>query len=206
MIRLLLIVIVIGAAGTYLVHFFERRRQERISQLRSTFLVQRPEPRAHAPALKEVSVRNGTLRLRVPQPWSEEYDDAGSAVFYDRRGRPRVLRVATATIACLPAGIAEALRAQAPEPSTLETLASGDLLLKSLSVGRAEGSEVVGYRWIIGRPISEARARIATFTLTVPFSGAGDVFTRDEVAQVEQEVRAAEMPEPIASRPSGSSG
>jgi len=206
MIRLILILIVIGAALTYLIHFLERRRRERVSQLRSTFLVQRPEPRAHAPALKEVWVRNGALRLRVPQPWAEEYPDAESAAFYEHRGRLRVLRVATATIPCPPVRLAEALRARAEEPSTLETLASGDLLLKSLSIERQKEGEVVGFRWTIGRPISEARARIATFTLTVPFSGAGDVFTRDEVAQVEREVRAAQMSEHISSPPSGDAG
>ena len=196
MIRFVLILIVIGAAGTYLIHFLERRRRERVSQLRSRFLIDRPEPRENGPALKEVWVRNGALRLRVPQPWAEEYPDAESAAFYDRRGRLRVLRVATATILCPPASLGEALRARAEEPTTLETLASGDLLLKSLSMEREKEGEVVRFRWVTGRPISDARARIATFTLVVPFSSAGDVLTRDEVTQVERQVRAAEMAEP----------
>lgn len=196
MIRLILILIVIGAAGTYLIHFLERRRRERVSQLRSAFLIDRPQPREHAAALKEVWVRNGALRLRVPQAWAEEYPDSESAAFYDRRGRLRVLRVATATIPCPPASLGGALRARAEEPTTLETLPSGDLLLKSLSMEREKGGELVRFCWIIGRPISNVRARIATFTLVVPFSSAGDVITRDEVAQMELEVRAAEISEP----------
>jgi hypothetical protein len=197
MIRLVLILAVIGAAGTYLILFLDRRRRERVAQLRSAFLVSRPEPREQAPALKEVQLRNGTLRFRVPQSWAEEYPDPDSAAFR-AQGGGRVLRVATATIPCPPGGLGDALRARAEEPTALETLASGDLLLKSLTVDRGNEGEVVRYRWIVGRPIPDARARIATFTLVVPLSSAGDVFTRDEVALVERQVRAAEISYPRA--------
>ena len=117
-----------------------------------------------------------------------------------------MLRVATARIPCPPVRLGEALRARAEEPATLETLASGDLLVKSLSKEREKQGDVVRFRWIIGRPVSDVRACIATFALDIPFSSAGDVFTRDDVAQMEHEVRAAELSEPACSGPSETTG
>lgn len=192
MLRLLLVLVAIAAAGIWLVRFLERRRRERIAQLRSAFLLEQRPPREHGPALKEVRLRNEALHLRVPEPWAEEYPDAESAAFSDRRGRRLVLRVATTTIPCPAAGLAEALRARAEEPTTLEQLAPGELLVKSLSIAGVDGGEV-GFRWIRGREVADARARIACFTLVVPLASAGDPLTRDDVAQVEHEVRAARI-------------
>jgi hypothetical protein len=165
----------------------------RVSRIRAAFLLGQPKSREPGAGLKPALVRGGWLQLRVPEAWAEEYPDADSAAFSDRRGGGRVLRVVTATLPCPAAELGAALRARAEEPTTLEALAPGDLLLKSLSTARGANGDAVGFRWVRGRAVAAARARIATFTLEVPFADAGDVVTRDEVARVEHEVRAAEM-------------
>jgi hypothetical protein len=193
LLRLLAVVVLLVAAAAGLVHVLKRRQRERVSRLRSAFLLGQPKSREPGASLKQVMVRGGGLRLRIPEAWAEEYPDADSASFSDRRGAGRVLRVATATLACPAADLGGALRARAEEPATLETLAPGDLLLKSLSTARGANGAAVGFRWVRGRAVAEAQARIATFTLEVPIADAGDVVTRDEVARVEHAVRAAEL-------------
>jgi hypothetical protein len=192
-IRLLLIALALGLGGTLVIQYRERRRLERVAAIRAMFLAARHGPPEHLPPLKEVWVRDGTVRFRVPQAWAEEYPDDHSALFYDRGGGRRVLHVTGTTVPVSPASIADALRARAQEPTTLETLPSGDLLLKSLSAARERDGDVVRFAWLLGQALSADTARFVSFTLTVPFAAARDVFTRDDLIRIEHEVRAARL-------------
>jgi hypothetical protein len=112
MIRLILILVIIGVAGSYLIRYFERRHRDRLSLLRSTFLTALPDPREHAPLAKDVWVRSGVLRFRVPRDWAEEYPDEDSASFFDRGVHGGVLGVKTSTISVSGASLGFALRAR----------------------------------------------------------------------------------------------
>jgi hypothetical protein len=139
-----------------------------------------------------VWVRDGTVRFRVPQAWAEEYPHDHNALFSDRGGARRMLHITGTTIA-ISASLADALRARAQEPTTLETLPSGDLLLKSLSAARERDGDVVCFVWLLGQALSPETARLVSFTLTVPFAAAHDVFTRNELVRIEHEVGAAQL-------------
>jgi hypothetical protein len=192
MIRLVLIALVLGLAGSYVIWSLEKRRLERVAQLRAAFLALPPGEAGPQAARKDVHLRNATVRLRVPEAWGEEYPDAASARFSDRSGSRRRLEVAGTTMAA-PTSLADALRTRASGASTLETLPSGALLVKCVSAARDGDADFVRFTWLVGRPLPAERAAVATFTLSVPFATAHDVLTRTEVMACEHEVRAAEV-------------
>ena len=195
MLRLILVALVAGLAGTYVIRRLERRRLEHLAQIRAAFLAVLPESAAATAVLKDVHVRDTTVRLRVPQAWAEEYPDDASARFQDRHGSGRALRVTSSTISGSTTTVADALRARAREcgPTTVETLPSGDVLLKALSEESDASGQMACFIWMIGRLVSADRLRVATFTFTAPLATAHDVFTRNEVLRLEHEVRAAQI-------------
>jgi hypothetical protein len=190
-IRLILIALILGLTGSYVIWSLEKRRLERVAQLRAAFLALPPAAGPPA-ARKDVHLRNATVRLRVPEAWSEEYPDAASARFSDRGGSRRKLEVAGTTMAA-PPSLADALRARASGATTLETLPSGALLVKCVSAARDGDADVVRFTWLVGRSLPAERAAVATFTMSVPAAAAHDVLTRTEVMACEHEVRAAEI-------------
>jgi hypothetical protein len=194
MLRLFLLVLVAGLAGTYAIRQLDRRRLELVAQIRAAFLAGLNESADAPAALKDVHVRNATLRFRVPQAWTEEYRDDESGRFQARASR-RALDVRTTTLPASLTGIAEVLRARAQGlgPTTVETLPSGDILLKALSEGREGSDPTASFVWLLGRSISAEHVRLATFTFSAPLATAHDVLTRNEVIRLEHEVRAAQL-------------
>jgi hypothetical protein len=192
-IRLVLIALVLGLVGTGVIWVLERRRLERVAHIRAAFLALKLDPPGPQTALKDVCVRNAIVRFCVPEGWAEEYPDETRARFYDRKGSHRMLEVTGTTIPTSTASLADTLRARASGPTTLETLSSGSLLVKSLGAARDGSVDVVRFTWVVGRPLSPERAQVASFTLSVPFASALDVLTRNEVVRMEHAVRAAEL-------------
>jgi len=195
MLRLILLVLAAGLAGTYTIRFLERRRLELVAQIRAGFLAIQPGSPEPAAGLKGVHLRNATVRLRVPQSWAEEYPDDDSARFQARGDSRRALDVASATVPASLAAVADVLRARVAGcgATTTETLPSGDILLKAASEGRDREGPIVRFVWLVGRAISADRMRMATFTFSAPLATAHDVFTRNEVIRLDHEVRAAQL-------------
>jgi hypothetical protein len=191
-IRLILIALIAGLAGSYVIWSLEKRRLERVAQLRAAFLALPSAAAVPHARRKDVHLRNTTVRVRVPEAWAEEYPDAASARFSDRGGSRRRLEVAGETIGA-PPSLADALRARAFGATTLETLPSGALLVKCVSAAREGDADIVRFTWLVGRLLPAERAAVATFALCVPFATAHDVLTRTEVLACEHEVRTAEI-------------
>jgi hypothetical protein len=193
-IRLLLLLLVVVAGGTYLVRFVERRRRERLAQVRAAFLVSVRAPRDHGPELKDAVLRSGAVRMRLPGHWAEEYPDEAQASFRDPGSPERVLRVACAAVAAPPAGLRALLQTRAgPEATTLEDLPEGPVLLRSLDASRENGQDVVVFRWLFAAPLPPSEARLATFTFSVPEKTALDPLTRDVAALLDLEIRSARL-------------
>jgi hypothetical protein len=192
MLRLVLVALIVGLLGSYVIVYRERRRLERVARIRAAFLAVHAELPGPS-ALKAVALRNAGVRFRVPEAWSEEYPDGENARFSDRGGSRRVLHVTGTTLPITSVPLADVLRARAQGPSTVETLPSGDVLVKSLSRARDGEREAVGFTWMLGRALSPERARLACFTLSVPLATAHDVLTRNELVRLEHEVRTAEL-------------
>jgi hypothetical protein len=190
-----LILLALAATGTYAIRHLERRRLELVAQIRAAFLAMQPGPAEPPAGLKDVHLRNGTVRFRVPQSWAEEYRDDEGARFQARGDSRRALVVTSATVPAAPTAVADVLRAGAPASgaTTAETLASGDVLMKAVSETRDNAGRIVCFLWLIGRSISADRVRVATFTFSAPLDTAHDVFTRNELARLEHEVRAAQL-------------
>ena len=195
MLRLVVFAIAAGLVGTYVFHQLERRRLELVAQIRAAFLALQPGS-VEAPALlKEVHLRNAAVHFRVPQAWAEEYRGDDSGRFQALNGSGRVLDVSSSTVPASPAEVADVLRARTKGYglTTVETLPSGDVLLKALSEARGGGERTVCFVWLIGRPLSTDRLRVASFRFSAPLATAHDVLTRNEVVRVEGEVRAARL-------------
>lgn len=195
MLRLVLLVLAAGLAGTYTIRLLERRRLELVAQIRAAFLAMQPGSAEPPAGLKDVHLRNESVRFRVPQSWAEEYRDDEHARFQARGDSRRALDVASSTVPASPTAIADVLRAvvQASGATTAETLPSGDVLLKAVHEARDPAGRIVSFVWLVGRSISADRVRVATFAFSAPLDTAHDVFTRNELTRLEHEVRAAQL-------------
>jgi hypothetical protein len=195
MLRLILLALAAGLAGTYAIRLLEKRRLELVAQIRAAFLAIQPGSTDPPAGLKDVHLRNETVRLRVPESWAEEYPDDGSARFQARGDSRRALEVASASLPAPPTAVADVLRGRVAGrgATTAETLPSGDVLLKAVSEARDREGRIVCFVWLIGRAISGDRVRVATFAFSAPLDTAHDVFTRNELIRLEHEVRAAQV-------------
>lgn len=191
MIRLLLLLFILAAGHVAVVRFLERRRRERLSQVRASFLVAVPAAREQLQAFKDVALRSGAVRLRLPRHWAEEYPDEDHASFRDPGNPQRVLRLASSAVAAS-GGVRALLQSRAGEQATtLDDLPDGRLVLRSLDASREDGRDVVVFQWLCAAPLPPARASLASFSLSVPERVALDPLTRDVVAMLDCEIRSA---------------
>jgi hypothetical protein len=193
-IRLVLLLLVLAAGGVYLVRMVEKRRRERLAQVRAAFLVSVRAPRDRGPAYKDAALRSGAVRMRLPRHWAEEYPDEDHASFRDPGSPQRVLRVACTAVAAAPAGLRALLQARAGrEATTIEDLPEGRVLLRSLDASREDGRDVVVFRWLSATLLPPSEARLAAFALSVPEQTALDPLTQDVVAMLDLEIRSARL-------------
>jgi hypothetical protein len=191
-IRLLLLLLAVGAGLLYLTRLLARRDRERLALIRSTFLVGTAATGEVGPAQKDAGLHDGTLFLRIPEHWAEEYPDRHHAAFRDPNVKHRILRMTTEF---LPEEDPRSLlqsRAGA-DATTVEDLPDGRVLLKALDAAREEGQDLVAFRWLMATVEAPSRVRLATFALSLPAQGALDPLTRDLVALLDREIRASRI-------------
>ena len=192
MIRLLLLVLAVGAGGLYLSRLLARRHRERLALIRSTFLVGTAATAEVGPAQKDAGLRDGTLFLRIPEHWAEEYPDRHHAAFRDPNVSSRMLRVTSELLTEEDPRSLLQSRAGA-EATTVEELPDGRVLLKALDAAREERQDLVTFRWLMAAVEAPSRVRLATFALSLPAQGALDPLTRDLVALLDREIRASRI-------------
>jgi hypothetical protein len=197
MLRVLFLLALLGGGAFYVSHLIERRRLERLAQWRSAFLTLARPPREHGPTFKDVVLRDHGVRLRVPRHWSEEYPDEAHALFRNPASAAHVLRVEHATVAPSPGGLRALLGRHAGAGATaFEELPGGRALLKELVTSKDGAQSVLAFRWLVALPHPSGEAGLATFALAVPETAIGDPLTWDEVAMIDQEIRACRLGEP----------
>lgn len=194
MLRLLLLFLVVAAGSLYVVQLLEKRRRDRLAQVRAAFLVGVRPAREHDPTFKDVALRSGAVALRLPRHWAEEYPDQDRASFRDPGNPQRVLRVSCTTSAAAPGALRALVQAQAGrEASTIDELPEGRLLLRALDSSREDGRDVVVFRWLGAATLSPSQARLATFAFSVPEQVALDPLTKDVIALLDREIRSARL-------------
>jgi hypothetical protein len=199
MLRLLFLLALLGSGAFYVSRRLERRRLERLAQWRSTFLTLARPPREHGPTFKEVVLRDHAVRLRIPKHWSEEYPDETHALFRNPGGPAHVLRVEHATVTPSPGDLRALLGRHAGAAATaFEELPGGRALLKELVTSKDGAQSVLAFRWLVAAPRPNAEVGVITFALAVPEAAIGDPLTWDEVAMIDQEIRACRLGEPGA--------
>jgi hypothetical protein len=191
-IRFLLVFLAVGAGWLYLTRLLARRHRERLALIRSTFLVGTAATGEVGPAQKDVGLRDGTLFIRIPEHWAEEYPDRNHAAFRDPNVKHRILRM---TSELLPEeDLRSLLQSRAgAEATTVEDLPDGRVLLKALDAAREEGRDLVTFRWLMAAAEAPSRVRLATFALSLPAQAALDPLTRDLVALFDREIRASRI-------------
>jgi hypothetical protein len=196
MVRLLLPLLLVLAGALVVALVRDRRERERrwLSELRGSFLHGAPLGGfASTGGLIELQAPGGRLRLRLPAAWTGGFDEPTTASFDCGSGRR--LRVDLLTVAGRGPGgqaLLESLAAIRPEPErSLETLASGHLLLKYLEARGRNPNPQVAFCWHIARSRSPEQSRVAVFSFTVPREQAHEIFVRADLALLDREVRNA---------------
>ena len=196
MIRILLLVILVASGLAVHLFFNERKRREKMAVIRWTFLAawgKEPDS-AHETRAFRVLEDPDLPRVRLPAAWTETRGPAGISLRDPASGRILDLRVTTLQrpVGVTPESLAEVLGGRFPEPErSVEVLPSGHALVKHVETLRDQRGDVVLYTWELGRPIPPDRARVVTFAFAVPAARAGDILTRDDLAFLEREIRAA---------------
>jgi len=196
MIRIVLLVILVASGLVLHLFFNDRRRREKIAEIRWAFLAAMGKEADPAQDHRSLRVLEGAdfPRVRLPLAWTEIRGPSGISLRDPASGRTLDLRVTTLQrpVGVTPESLAEILGGRYPEPErSVEVLPAGNALVKHVETLREQGGDVVLYTWELGRPLPPDRARVATFAFAVPSARAGDVLTRDDVAFLEREIRAA---------------
>ena len=129
--------------------------------------------------LKNVSLSDRQLRLRVPADWAESQEADGGVAFYDPKQDHGTLRVKVMTFTTgddLSGHSAlEELRAIEPEPDqTLEGLPNGNALRFHQESMDAGGGDTFIHVWLLASIDPPHRMRLAVFSFTAraPVEGA----------------------------------
>jgi hypothetical protein len=206
MVRLVLILLLViaGVLVVALLRDQRGRRGERIDRLRWAFLHGTPlAGYSRGGALEEYAHRGG-MRFRIPASWIVETEERSPPAAAPSSGRR--LRVEVHQLEGPPGGgtdgVVQALKGLKPEgEQSIEVLANGNVLMKTVDATRSEGVEQVVYSWRLGRAVPPGGARIAVFRLSLPVETAPDVIAQSDLATVDREVRSATF----AEEPSGPS-
>ena len=194
MVRLLLLLAVVVAGSVLLARLVEQRRRERLAHVRASFLAGLKAAQEHGPVLKDVALRSGAVRMRIPRHWAEEYPDEDHASFRDPGYAQRVLRLASTRVGAAAGDLRALLQARAGDgATTIEDLADGRVMLRALDASREDGRDVVVFRWLCAARRQPSEVSLATFTLSVPERLALDPLTRDVVATLDLEIRSAQL-------------
>jgi hypothetical protein len=193
MARFVLLVLLVIAGALVVALFLDHRgrRDARFDRLRQAFLHGVPlQGSAHPASLAAVAHPEG-LRFRTPGSWAialRPGGDTGPPPDGRRCVEVEVVRLqGTAT-----GSLADALKAIPTEGErSVEALANGHVLMKSLESGHGAGGPLASYTWRLGRPVPGGGLQLAVFRLSLPVETAAEVIAQADLATLEREVREA---------------
>ncbi len=144
-----------------------------------------------SPAAKNVAYDGGALRFRIPADWQEGREHDGEAAFYPPGGgalRVKVLTFTSEEEIPPEAALAELEGMEAAPGQTLETLPSGNAL-RAHRDSLGDGTEL--HVWILASVDPPNRMHLAIFSYTTKTEDVASLTTRQLVAAIGREVRAA---------------
>jgi hypothetical protein len=195
---LVLLLVIAGALVIALVFDHRRRRDDRLSRLRWTFLHGTPlAGHARADTLSEVA-HPGGMRFRAPASWRIETAEGtrlGGAPGDGRLVRVELTRLEGQGPAGTPSVVAALQSLDAVGERSIETLANGNALMKTVESARGDKALSAVYAWRLGHPLRQGGMQIAVFRLRVPVETAGDVIVQSDLAILDREIRSATFAE-----------
>ena len=201
MARLVLVLLLVIAGALVIALFFDhrRRRDDRIDRLRWTFLHGTPlAGHTQAAALSEF-VHPGGMRLRVPASWTIATAEGGHASPSGAPGAGRLVAVEVVHLqgqeaSGTPSVVAALKGLDVEGERSVETLANGNVLMKTLESSREGKALLAVYAWRLGHPLPGGGLRIAGFRVRVPVEAAADVIVQSDLAILDREIRGAAFP------------
>jgi hypothetical protein len=151
--------------------------------------------------MKTIRYRGGIVTFRIPAHWTEEYEEKGGGIFYDKDNDSGTLRLNVLTFASkAPVTTRTAmslLEARRQEyQGTLTDLGNGNALLRYTEVTQEEGESLTIHYWQIVNVVPPNHFRLAIFSYTKLKELADDNIAAD-VAMMEEELRLCRFAEEL---------
>jgi hypothetical protein len=202
MARFVLILLFVIAGALVIALYFDHRgrRDERIDRLRWTFLHGTPlAGYSRAAALSEF-VHPGGMRFRAPASWTVETAQRGHRSPSGAPGAGRLVGVELVRLegqgTAGTESVVAALKSLHVEGErSVETLANGNALMKTVESVRDQKALFAVYAWRIGHALPSGGMQIAAFRLRVPVETAADVIVQSDLAILDREIRDATFSE-----------
>jgi hypothetical protein len=161
-----------------------------------------PAPVPEQEGMKAIRYRGGVVTFRIPDHWTEEYQEDGGGVFYDEDNDTGTLRLNILTFASktavttrTPLSLLEPRHEQ--YKGVLTDLGHGNALLRYTELAQEDGESLTIHYWQIGNVVPPNHFRLAIFSYTVATKLAADDDVAAEVAVLEEELRACQFAEEL---------
>jgi hypothetical protein len=197
MARFVLLLLLVTAGALVIALFFDHRRRhdERIDRLRWTFLHGTPLGGYAGVAALSEFVHPAGMRFRAPASWAIDTAEGGPSPS-GASGAGRLVGVELVRLEGLGAGgtpsVVAALESLHVEGErSVETLANGNVLMKTVESVRDGKALLAMYAWRLGHPLPHGGMQIAAFRLRVPVETAAEVIVQSDLAILDREIRGA---------------
>lgn len=144
--------------------------------------------------MKTIRYRGGIVTFRIPEHWTEEYEEEGGGVFYDEDDDNGTLRLHVLTAAAKqPVTVRTARELLEPRreeyDGELIDLGQGSALLRYAVSAEEEGEPLTIHYWQIANPVPPNHLRMAVFSYTTLAALAEDEDVVATLAMLQEELR-----------------
>jgi hypothetical protein len=151
--------------------------------------------------MKPIVYRGGVVTFRIPAHWREEYSDIEGGTFYEDRFDSGTLRLKVTTMLapkhlqpCSATDVlqvvANGMRSKGVEGTT-SGRNDGNAVFKYENVTSEAGVSLSIINWIVANSLPPNRARVITFSYTVPEEQRNKSQIRQDLKMLEFEIEAA---------------
>ena len=156
-------------------------------------------PFATITSMKLINYRGGIARFYIPSSWTEEYEPAGGATFFEDKPDSGTLRVNVMDIDKPSTGSHSAktvydLIAEISKTNSVKRLPSGAAIAHSTKTTIENGKNLLLYTWQVGVSVTPAHFRVIIFTYTILATQEFDPNVRQEIAKLDQSISEGEYP------------
>lgn len=149
-----------------------------------------------AEPLKEINLKGGVIRFKIPSNWKEEYSEKGKGAFYEDAPDTGTLRVDVLTMEAphdakgnLPVLALSSL--PDIDQENIEILDNGNALAYEVERDDEQGTKWTLYWWHLANYVPPDYVRIASFSYAILTSKENDRKTKEEIELIESQIRNA---------------